>query len=219
MSSESGPALHRTFPALQRFARPRPKVEACELCSAVLGPEHQHLIEPVQRSLLCACDACAILFSQQGTTKYKRVPRRVRFLPHLRITDGQWDALAIPIGLAFLFHSSPHSRVVAFYPSPAGATESLLPLETWNDIVHANPVLRVMESDVEALLVNRVGHSQGAGAPAHYLVPIDSCYRLVGVIRTHWRGFSGGTELWQEVDGFFANLNSRAEVVVEGSRA
>jgi Family of unknown function (DUF5947) len=219
VSAEGDPALYRNFPALQRFARPRPRVEACELCSTVLGADHQHLIEPVQRTLVCACDACAILFSQQGATKYKRVPRRVRFLPDLRITDGQWDALAIPIGLAFLFRSSPQNRVVAFYPSPAGATESLLSLDTWNDLVAVNPVLRDMEPDVEALLVNRVGQSQGTATHSHYLVPIDACYRLVGVIRTHWRGFSGGSELWQEVGQFFADLNSRADGAVEVSRA
>jgi hypothetical protein len=201
---------------LRRFARPRPKVEACELCSAVLGADHQHLIEPVQRTLVCACDACAILFGQQGTAKYKRVPRRVRVLQDLHVTDGQWDALAIPIGLAFLFRSSPHDRVVAFYPSPAGATESLLSLDTWNDLVTVNPVLREMEPDVEALLVNRVGYSQGGATPTHYFVPIDACYRLVGVIRAHWRGFSGGTELWEQVGRFFADLDSRAENDDEG---
>jgi hypothetical protein len=219
VSLEHDPVPDRPLPALQRFLRPRPRVEVCELCSAVLGPEHQHLVEPAQRSLVCACDACAFLFSQQGRTKYKRLPRRVRFLPDLRITDGQWDSLAIPIGLAFLFHSSTLGRVVALYPSPAGATESLLSLATWNDLVEANPVLRDAESDVEALLVNRVGSLRGSSGPTHYLVPIDACYRLVGVIRAHWRGFSGGTELWQEVERFFADLDERAEVVAEADRA
>lgn len=218
MSAEGGWAPHRTMPALQRFTRPRPRVEACELCSTVLGPDHQHLIEPAQRTLVCACDACAILFSQQGAAKYKRVPRRVRVVPDLQITDGQWDALAIPIGLAFLFHSSPRDRVVAFYPSPAGATESLLSLDTWNELVEANPLLGELESDVEALLVDRVDCSRGS-APGYYLVPIDACYRLVGIIRANWKGFSGGTELWQEVGRFFADLNGRAEVVAEVSRA
>jgi hypothetical protein len=212
------PELDQPFPALQRFVRRRPPVETCELCSAVLGSDHQHLIEPARRALVCACDACAILFSQQGATKYKRVPRRVRFLPDLRITEGQWDTLAIPIGLAFLFHSSPQNRMAAFYPSPAGATESLLSLDTWNDLVAVNPVLGEMESDVEALLVNRVGQSQGS-SPVHYLVPIDACYRLVGIIRTHWRGFSGGAELWHEVERFFADLRDRAETVAEVHRA
>lgn len=219
MSLGHDPVPDRPLPALQRFLRPRPRVEVCELCSAVLGPEHQHLVDPAQRTLACACDACAILFSQQGGTKYKRVPRRVRFLTDLRISDGQWDSLSIPIGLAFLFHSSPLGRVVAMYPSPAGATESLLSLETWNDLLEANPVLRDAESDVEALLVNRVGQSRGPSGATHYLVPIDACYRLVGVIRAHWRGFSGGAELWQEVDRFFTDLDARAEVVGGAHRA
>jgi hypothetical protein len=65
---EQKPVLDHSFPALQRFVRRRPPGETCELCSAVLAGEHQHLIEPVQRTLVCVCDACAILFSQQSTT-------------------------------------------------------------------------------------------------------------------------------------------------------
>jgi len=80
--------------------------------------------------------------------------------------------------MAFLFHSTPHGRVVAFYPSPAGATESLLSMETWNDVVQENPVLLELQPDVEALLVNRVGAGRGV-APAFYVVPIDECYKLV----------------------------------------
>jgi hypothetical protein len=218
VTSERSPLDHQ-FSALQRFVRRPVEGEICELCSAPLGGEHQHLVDPVRRALLCACDACAILFSERAATKYRRVPRRVRILSSLRISDGQWDALAIPIGLAFLFYSSPQERVVAFYPSPAGATESLLPLGTWNDLVAANAVLREMEPDVEALLVNRVGN---AAAPVHYMAPIDACYRLVGIIRAHWRGFSGGAELWEEVRRFFRDLDARAEPVetdVEGVRA
>ena len=36
-----------------------------------------------------------------------------------------------------------------------GATESLLPLDTWRVIVDANPVLGGMEPDVEALSIVR----------------------------------------------------------------
>ena len=106
--------------------------ERCELCSAEVAAEHPHLIEPGSRKLLCTCNACAILFSGMGT-KYKRVPRRVLALSDFHLTDGQWESLMIPISMAFFFRSTPDARVVAFYPSPAGATESLLPLETWKD--------------------------------------------------------------------------------------
>jgi hypothetical protein len=178
-----------------------------------LGGEHQHLVQPAQHRLLCACDACAILFSDQRTTTYKRVPRRVVQLDSFVLSDAQWDALSIPIGLAFFFHGTPNGKVTAYYPSPAGATESLLPMEPWADIVAANPLLEQMEPDVEALLVNRIAQTRASvpGAGDGYLVPIDACYGLVGIIRTYWRGFGGGSELWEHVDQFFAALAARAE--------
>jgi hypothetical protein len=105
------------------------------------------------------------------------------------------------------------------YPSPAGATESLLPLEAWSSIVQANPALNHLEPDVEALLVNRVGQSRGSAAAEYYIVPIDTCYKLVGLIRLHWRGLSGGTEVWQEISNFFAELRYRSQIVTEETHA
>ncbi|MDT7689935.1 MAG: hypothetical protein QOE46_2694 [Acidobacteriota bacterium] len=175
------------------------------MCSAELAAEHPHLVEPASRQLSCACEPCAILFSGQTGTKYKRVSRRIVSLPDFRMDEGQWDSLMIPIQLAFFFHSTPDERVVALYPSPAGATESLLALDSWNEIVRDNSVLQAMEPDVEALLVKRVG-----GASEYFLVPIDECYKLVGLIRTHWRGLSGGTEVWREIGQFYASLKERS---------
>jgi Family of unknown function (DUF5947) len=175
------------------------------MCAAELAAEHQHLIEPASRQLACACDACAILFSGQAEMKYRRVPRRVRFLSDFRMTDGQWDSLMLPIQLAFFFNSTPEGKTIALYPSPAGPTESLLGLDTWDEITQDNPILKEMEPDTEALLVYRVG-----GTHEYYLVPIDECYKLVGLIRAHWRGLSGGTEVWREIKGFFDGLKERA---------
>ena len=98
-----------------------------------------------------------MLFSGQAGTKYKRVPCDIRLLADFRLTDAEWDGLLIPINLAFFFQNSIDSRVSALYPSPAGATESLLPLEAWSSIVQTNPALNQMEPDVEALLVNVCG--------------------------------------------------------------
>jgi hypothetical protein len=205
----------RNLNALRRFVRPRNAfVERCEMCSAELGPEHQHLVEPANRQLACACEPCAILFSGQAETKYKRVPRRVSVLQDFQLTDGQWDSLMIPIQLAFFFKSTPDRKVIALYPSPAGPTESLLSLDAWDEIVQDNPVLKEMETDTEALLVSRVGNSH-----EYYLVPIDECYKLVGLIRTHWRGLSGGTEVWREILQFFASLKERSTPRREASRA
>ncbi len=204
------------FETLRQFARKPPRqLERCEMCSAELRAEHAHLIEAAHRRLHCTCDACAMLFSGQAGTKYKRVPRDVRLLANFRMTDAEWDGLLIPINLAFFFQNSVDSRVSALYPSPAGATESLLPLEAWSSIVQANPTLKELDSDVEALLVNRVGQARGTAPAEYYIVPIDACYELVGLIRIHWRGLSGGTEVWQEIGNFFAGLRARAQVVTE----
>jgi hypothetical protein len=206
------------FTALRQFARKRTAVECCELCSSELPSEHQHLIDPVARKLICACDPCSILFSNQSATKYKRVPRRIRFLPQFHMTEAQWDGLMVPIEMAFFFRSGTPNKVVAFYPGPAGATESLLSFETWDEIERENPALRGMQLEVEALLANRVGAARGVAAQ-YYIVPIDECYKLVGLMRLHWHGLSGGTEVWREVTKFFANLREKAETVSGDSSA
>ena len=206
------------FAALRQFVRKRRAVECCEMCSSELPGEHQHLIDPAARKLICACDACAILFSSQSATKFKRVPRRIRFLPQFQMTEAQWDGLMIPIEMAFFFKSGAPGKVIAFYPGPAGATESLLSLEAWSDIEQDNPALREMEPEVEALLANRVGANRGVAAQ-YYIVPIDECYRLVGLIRLHWHGLSGGTEVWREVGKFFASLKDRTETPAGESHA
>jgi len=204
--------------SLRQFARRRTTVERCEMCSCELAPDHQHLIEPEQRKLVCACDACALLFTTQAGTKLRRVPRRIRHLPLFQMTDIQWNSLMIPIEMAFFFNSSPHGRVVAFYPSAAGPIESLLAFETWNDVVNDNPVLAGMTADVEALLVNRVGAERGVPAE-YYIVPIDQCYKLVGLIRLHWHGLSGGTEMWREIAAYFSALKEKSEIPREIAHA
>jgi len=194
------------FAVLRRFVRQRAVAEErCELCSASLPAEHEHLVDLATRKLTCACQACAILFSGKANPKYRRVPRRLRYLADFRLTDAQWESLLIPISMAFFFRSSAAGKVVALYPSPAGATESLLDLESWDEIRSSNPVLDEMEPDTEALLVNRV-----RGTAEYYLLPIDECYKLVGLIRTHWHGLSGGTQMWDAIGKFFAELKERA---------
>jgi hypothetical protein len=190
---------------LQRFARPRAAVERCDLCAAALVEEHQHLLEPANRKISCACDACAVLFSGQADRRYRRVPRRIESWPQFVMDDLQWESLGVPISLAFFFFSTPQQQIVAVYPSPGGATESTIPAEAWEPVAADNPALAKLEPDVEALLVNRM-----RGARAYYRVPIDECFKLVGVVRTNWRGLSGGAALWPEVDKFFHHLEARS---------
>lgn len=215
-SSSSG---NSSFATLRRFIRERAPVEACEMCSLKLAADHQHLIEPLSRKLICACDACAILFSSQGETKFKRVPRRIRFLANFRLTDAQWESLMIPINMAFFFNSTPANQVIALYPSPAGPTESLLSLDSWEVIAESNPRLKNMEPDVEALLVNRVASARKVANAEYYIVPIDECYKLVGLIRVHWRGLSGGSKVWEEIAEFFAGLKKRSINDGDGAHA
>lgn len=209
VSSSMDPA----FATLRQFARSKRPQERCELCSAGLAQQHPHLVEIAQRQIVCACDACATLFDGMAGGKYKRVSRRARLLANFQMTDWQWDNLLIPINMAFFFRSSTEGRTVPLYPSPAGAVESLLSLEAWAEIVQENTILKELRPDIEALLVNRVGHAHELTSAEYYIAPIDDCYRLVGLIRANWKGLSGGSEVWIEIGRFFSDLRSRADVV------
>jgi hypothetical protein len=188
-------------------AKPAEEHERCDLCSAPIGDHHDHLVDPRARDLRCACGACASLFGPDGDGRWKRVRYKADRLDAFSLGDDSWAALGIPIDLAFFFRSSRDARVVAMYPSPAGATESLLSLDAWARIESENPVLRDLEPDVEALLVRRGRASRGG---EHYRVSIDACYALVGRIRAHWRGLGGGTEVWAQIGAFFDDLGNGA---------
>jgi hypothetical protein len=215
-SRESALTGASAFASLRRFMQPRVVREQCELCSAALADEHPHLVELSSQRLRCACEACAILFSNQGAGDYRRVPRDAYRLVDFRLTDEEWAELNLPIELAYFLPSSRAGRVVAFYPSPGGATEALPPPEAWTALTAANPVLRELQSDVEALLVSRL-----APEAEYYRVGIDQCYKLVGLIRMHWKGLSGGEAVWDEIGQFFVTLKKRAHPMsaAEGRQA
>jgi hypothetical protein len=234
MSSTWSSQRNSPFNTLRRFAGETTRlVERCELCNVALAAQHEHLIEVAGRKLVCACGACGMLFSRSalgepfGTGagagagesrrategKYRRVPRRIRYLPDFQLTDAQWEGLLIPIEMAFFFRNTAADKVVAMYPSPAGATESLLSLDVWDEIVEGNLILREMEPDVEALLVNRTRAGREQARAEYFLAPIDECYSLVGLIRARWRGLSGGAEVWEEIARYFDGLKARAQTV------
>ncbi len=196
-------ATSSSFAALRRFAKApqQPVLERCELCNLVLPPIHRHLLDMETRQVACSCDPCALLFQNAVGAKFKLIPRDAQPLPDFHMTDAEWEGLSLPISLAFFFYDTPNEKMAAYYPSPAGATESLLPLTAWETLVVANPILRDMQPDVETLLVNRVNDTR-----EYFIAPIDVCFELVGLIRIHWRGFSGGEDVWREINGFFARL-------------
>jgi hypothetical protein len=212
-----------TFSSLRRFAQEESEKAAktaakatpehCDMCSEPIPPEHRHLLEVSTREMMCVCRPCSILFDRKAASegRYRLVPDRRLFLEDLEMGDAQWESLRVPVDMAFFFYSTPAERVVAFYPSPMGPTESLLKLNAWEELERCNPVLGGMERDVEALLVNRV-----RSAREHFLVPMDECYSLVGLIRTNWRGLSGGREVWEKIGRFFEELRERSKTVGRG---
>lgn len=193
-----------------RSSRPaRSAQERCEMCAEDIGEPHSHVVDVVSRGLLCTCRPCYLLFTaEDAQLRYRAVPDRYLAFSGVPFSAGQWDELAIPVGLAFFFVNSVLGRTVAFYPGPAGATESELPLGVWDSIVAANPVVGTLAPDVEAWIV-RMPDRTGGQAACH-LVPIDRCYELVGLLRLAWRGFDGGQEARALLDQFFSELAMRS---------
>jgi hypothetical protein len=184
-------------------------VERCELCGMAIAADHPHLLDRRSRQVACSCDACSILFADQQSARFLRVPKRMLKLADFCFSDAEWDAMTLPIGLAFFLRGDT-GRTTALYPSPAGVMESLIELPAWPELTRDHSTLAGLEPEVEALLVHRIGEQQG-----YFVVPIDTAYRLVGLIRTRWRGLSGGAAVWQAIAEFFSELERRSTRVGE----
>jgi hypothetical protein len=178
-------------------------VERCDLCNTTVPDDHRHMLHLVERRIVCTCEACWALYS--GEAEYRPTGMRTLWLEGFTCEVETWAAFQIPIGLAFLMRSTVTGTVVAFYPSPAGATESELSTEAWADLVSANPVLEELDPDAEALVVNRL-----SDPPQYAILPIDQCYALVGLIKSRWEGISGGSAIETAVPEFFAGIRARA---------
>jgi hypothetical protein len=168
-------------------------LEQCELCGTPIGAGHRHVLELATRDVKCACRPCGLLFER--AEKMRLIPTDVYRIDELEL---DWEALRLPVDIAFFFRTG--GELKAYYPSPVGPMESLLAVEI--DVALAD--------EVEALLVDRT-----RGARRQWVVPIDVCYALVGLIRTYWRGFTGGADVWRELDRFFEGLDRRSR---EGRR-
>lgn len=212
-----------SFDVLSRIrakqAAPEPPGERCEMCSEQITDEHSHVVNVEGRQLMCVCRGCYLLFTDiHAELRYRAVPDRYLAFPGFALGRAEWDALQIPVGLAFFFRNSALDRTVAFYPGPAGATESELDLEAWKRIRDADPRVDLLADDTEALLVrvpeiNLEDRDEAAdsdvadpAAPVCYLVPIDACYEFVGQLRMLWKGFDGGQEARAFIDDFFGRI-------------
>jgi hypothetical protein len=193
--------------------RPAPVAyERCEMCAEPISEAHQHVVNLESRALMCTCRGCYLLFTAEGAElRYRAVPDRYLSFPDFTLGPGQWDQLEIPVGLVFLFRNSQQGRTVAFYPGPAGATESELPLQAWDAVAASNPQLGLVQPDVEALLVR--APERGRRDFTCNIVPIDACYELVGKLRQLWRGFDGGADAHAAMDAFFETVSARSRPV------
>ncbi|HEY7053934.1 MAG TPA: DUF5947 family protein [Mycobacterium sp.] len=196
-----------------RAARGTPQVagERCEMCAESIADEHQHVVNVEGRQLMCVCRGCYLLFTDaDAQLRYRAIPDRYLAFPDFALDRREWETLQIPVGLAFFFRNSALGRTVAFYPGPAGATESELDLSAWNNIRDADARVDELADDTEALIV-RV--SDDDAQPQCFLVPIDACYEFVGRLRMMWHGFDGGQEVRGYITEFFDQLTERSKVV------
>jgi hypothetical protein len=182
--------------------RDREAAERCDLCSEPVPDEHRHLYDLGRHEVLCACRPCSVLFVSEaaGDGHYLLVPRR-----RLRLPPVPTAPLGIPVGLAFFL---PHTdgTVTAHYPSPAGAGQWEVDRAGWRQVCDACPPAATLAAEVEALLVNTARERR-----EHWIVPVDDCFRLVALVRREWRGLSGGSRVWPEIDRFFAQLTERPD--------
>jgi uncharacterized protein DUF5947 len=206
-----------TTTGLRRFVRdekagadpPVKEPERCEMCRELLDERtgHGHVVELEKRSIACACRACYLLFTREGG-RYRSVPNRVCHDPARPLSAEDWNELQIPVAMAFFFFNSAIGRIVAGYPSPAGTTECELDLDAWDVLASTYPLLAALTPDVEALFVNRADKEM-------FLIPIDECYSLVGVLRLRWQGFDGGAEARTAIQAFLSSLRHRATTLEE----
>ncbi|MGY1438965.1 DUF5947 family protein [Streptomyces reniochalinae] len=227
-------ALARVIRTAAERGGPAPDTERCDLCGAPVPADHRHLLDtgtdggtqdppaggpgagartggvtgggtgeagPAGGHMLCACRPCSVLFAREAASEghYRLIPQR-----RTRLEPVPTAPLGVPVGLAFFV---PHADggVHAHYPSPAGPTQWELDPEAWQGAVRECPALATLAADVEALLVNTV-----QGRRQHWIVPVDDCFRMVAVVRREWRGLTGGSRVWPEIDRFFAELTEQS---------
>lgn len=199
-------------PRLRELARApvppgRDVPDSCDLCAEPVPERHRHLRDVSGDDVLCACRSCVLLFDREaaGGRHYRLLPERRRRLESFTVDDALWASLGVPVGLAFFVRERGSGGAWVGYPSPLGATRSDLSPQVWEVLAGDRPELADLAEDVEALLVRRT-----ADAAEYWIVPLDDCYRLVALVRAHWRGLGGGQEVHGRVGEFFTGLSTAA---------
>jgi hypothetical protein len=177
----------------------------CEICNSSLGVVHRHVVELGKRGVLCACQACAVLFAHAASgAQFRTVPQRYLTDRMFAPPPERWAALGIPVTLAFFYEDSIRNTVVACYPGPAGIVDADLDAFAWSELLALTSLAPLVERDVEALVVRG-----GRAEPSCHLVPITAAYELVSRLRASWQGFTGGDAAERELARFFADVERR----------
>ena len=185
----------------------------CHLCGLPLKAGHAHLVDRFESTLVCTCAACGVLFSASAAdrSRFRAVPRSARFRARMQRRDPGWQALGIPVRLAFLFHRSAARRWIAVIPSASGPAWVALPQPACDAFLRAHPRVRQLVGDVEALLVRR----EQSRLLECFGCPIDRCYALVALMHEARRGGESRPDVHAGIESLLAQL--RAEVELTGA--
>jgi len=191
--------------------------ERCELCGEPFGRGHGHLLELPGRQLRCCCRACRLLFEHPGAGagRLRTIPPGVR--PFADAVAGSWwTRLGVPVGVAFVVVAD-DGQPSAGFPGAAGTAWAELDRVTWAAFGEAHPEAAGLLAEVQAVLIhlpsssNRRSGGLGVGDRGQgWIVPVDTCFELVGALRQAWRGFDGGPEAGAVLDRFLGRLATPA---------
>jgi hypothetical protein len=163
--------------------RPSQAHSKCSLCARPIEEKHDHLYSPAKREIACACFECALIVPSSDHAAFRKVPTGVQRIA-VRDVAGWLDRLNVPVGVAALIPSDGGGARLA-YPGPAGLVESTVDPALWRALCDDVPVAGQLAPEVEALVWSGLTHDV-------LRTGIDVVFRLVGELRTHWRGITGG---------------------------
>lgn len=185
--------------ALRRFREASTDATRCAFCGMAVESAHPHRLDPEGWQVICACNACDR--DRADEPRLRRVGHRVEKIEDPRVGERMLMVVDVPVGLAFFTRTRRAANV--FYPAPTGTAEARIDVETWAALEAELPEVARLEPEVEAIVVS-------LSPRRTFVVPIDECFRLAGMLRSAWVGWSGGAEARSAIEDFFATLETRA---------
>ena len=137
------------------------------------------IVDLATRRLSCSCRACWLLSGATGPASVRAVPERYLQGPALQFQSAQWEALQIPVSIAF-FHDQQLDWADDRLLSEPGGRDGIG--------LTADRVARHRaDKRLGAYARSRMSRPCSSGRAANaddecdgFIVPIDACYDLVG---------------------------------------